>query len=275
MNNNTRDEQRTPNVIFYNAYGLDLAPDSARLLTFKKVCEQVPDIQIISDFGDWLYAAKGNDYSVLLYFNKPCGLFEVIVNHKTTSRFLGLGMHQPEKVWSNLGYHIQEDLGQKVTWSNGDAKIVAYYGNSEILNEIHYVIPEKVDTDSENTAWRELGFFNGGRGIIESTMIISGICFAEEDAVDNIIRFIKHEWKGDVPAGFWLVKSEADDANIRCPNCLGFDFKYKSVMDLIRIELDKTKSYPKCESKLFSLTPNDLFMQTQIETIHIKGLLKT
>jgi hypothetical protein len=259
---------------YYLAHGLNLAPDAARKLLFEEACKQVTGLKVLSDRGDWVEAAKGEDYSVLLYFNKTGGLFEATISPSTTSGFLGMGMPQPEQVWTKLGYRLQEDLSNKVTWTNGDAKIVAYYGRPGSLNEIHYVIPEKPTTpQAEAAAWRELGFFGGGRGCIESARQVGGMCYADEDAVNRIIRFTKDEWKGTLPQGFWLVKAEADDTSASCRHCLGHDSRHDAIWQTIIEAMEKSGSLPRCVSKPFRLAPNDLFAQTQIEIIHIKGLL--
>jgi hypothetical protein len=194
----------TPTVKHYDVYGLDLSADAARKLSFEQACKQVTGLRMLSDHGDWLEAANGEDFSVLLCFNKIGGLFETIINPRTKSGLLGMGKPQPEQVWSQLGYRLQEKLGEKVTWTNGDAKIVAYYERPGSLSEIHYVVPEKAENAAEQAAaWRELGFFSGGRGCVESARLVSGKCYADEDAVNSIIRYAKEEWKGSLPQGFW------------------------------------------------------------------------
>lgn len=270
----TRDVQATHNIAFYNAHGLDLTPENARKLAFEQAHKQAAGIHILSDHGDWLEAAKDEDYSVLLYFNKPYGLFEAIISYNTTSQFLGMGMPEPEKVWSQLGYIMKENLGQKVTWSNGDAKIVAYYGSSWRLSEIHYVVPEKTEAiDEEAANWREFSFFNGGQGCIMSAEVVSGNCYADTDAVDTIIRFAKKNWNGDIPQGFWLVKAEAFDTSSSCIYCLGIDSQYDDILRLIKVEMEKADLLPLCDMKPFRVNPKDFVEQALIDMIHIKGFL--
>jgi hypothetical protein len=265
----------TPSSKHYDAHGLDLSSDAARKLTFEQACKQVAGLRVLSDHGDWLEAAKDDDYSVLLCFNKNGGLFEAIISPRTNSRFLGMGMPQPEQVWSQLGYRLQENLGTKVMLTNGDAKIVAYYGPPGSLNEIHYVVPEgATNAEAEAAAWRELGFFGGGRGCVESAMFVSGKCYANEDAVNSIVRYVKEEWKGSLPQGFWLVKAEADDTSANCRYCLGYDSRHESIWQTVTEAMAKAGCLPQCASKPFHLPPYDLFMQTQIETIYINGLLE-
>jgi hypothetical protein len=262
------------NAKHYDAHGLDLSPDAARKLTFEQACKQVIGLRLLSDHGDWLEAAKDDDYSVLLCFNKNGGLFEAIISPRTNSRFLGMGMPQPEQVWSKLGYRLQENLGTKVRLTNGDVKIVAYYGGPGSLNEIHYVVPERAtNAKAEAAAWRELGFFGGGRGCVESAMFVSGKYYADEGAVNSIVRYVKEEWKGSLPQGFWLVKAEADDTSANCRYCLGYDSRHESSWQTVMAAMENAGCLPQCTSKLFRLSPNDFFMQTQIETIYIKGFL--
>jgi hypothetical protein len=258
----------------YSVHGLDLSPDAARILTFDQACKQVHGLRMLSDHNDWIEAARDDDYSVLLCFNKAGGLFEAIISPRTNSQFLGMGMPQPEKVWIELGYRLQENLGEKVRLSNGDARIVAHYGHSGCLNEIHYVVPEApTDAEADTAAWRELGFFSGGRGCVESAMVVAGECYSDEEAVNRIVRYVKEEWTGSLPQGFWLVKAEADDATGECRYCLGYDHRYESIWQAVMEAMEKAGHLPRCASKSFHLAPNDLFMQTQIETIYIKGLL--
>jgi hypothetical protein len=271
----TCDGQVPNSTVFYNAYGLDLSPENARKLSFELACRQVSDLHILSDNGDWLEAARGEDYSVILYFNKPYGLFEVIISNNTTSQFLGMGIPNPEKIWSLLGYHMQEDLGEKVTWSNGDAKIVAYYGNSGYLNEINYAITGKEAIDAEAANWRELSFFSGGRGCILSAEVISGNCYEDIDAVYTIIRFVKEKWKGDIPHGFWLVKAEAFDTSTGCPYCLGIDSQYENILRLIKAEMERADLLPLSDLKSFRVKSKDFMEQTLIDMIHIKGFLQS
>src|ERR1035438_7703164 len=82
----------------YDAHGLDLAPNAARELFFEQACGQVAGLGVLSKRGELIEAAKGEDYSVLLYFNKAGGLSEVVISSSTTSGFLGMGMPQPERV---------------------------------------------------------------------------------------------------------------------------------------------------------------------------------
>ena len=186
-----------------------------------------------------------------------------------------MGTPEPEKVWPELGYMLQEDLGQKVWFSNGDAKIVAHYARPGSLNEIHYVVPEKpTNAEAETTAWRELGFFGGGRGCVESAISVSGERWADEVAVIGIIRYVREDWKGSLPTGFWLVKAVADDADANCRYCLGHDSRHDNIWQAILAAMEEAGLLPRCESKPFRLPPNDLFMQTQIETIYIRGLLR-
>jgi hypothetical protein len=63
-----------------------------------------------------------------------------------------MGMPKYEQVWSQLGYRLQENLGPKATWSNGDAKIVAHYGHPGRLNEVHYVLPEEATNVTDNNS---------------------------------------------------------------------------------------------------------------------------
>ncbi len=263
-----------PTAKHYEVYGLDLAPDVARKLSFEQACKQVAGLRVFSDGEDRLGAAKGNDYNVLLHFKKAGGLFEAEINPSTTSGFLGMGAPEPERVWSQLGYRLIEDLGEKATWSNGDAKIVAYGSRSGKLSEIHYVVPDKpAKAEAEATAWRELGFFGGGRGCVESARLVTGKCYANEDAVNSILRYTKEEWKGSLPQGFWLVKAEVDDTSADCRYCLGYDSQHETIWQTVAAAMEKAGRLPQCVSKPFRLAPNDLFMQTQIETIYIKGLL--
>lgn len=264
----------TSSAKYYVAHGLDLAPDAARKLTFEGACEKVPGLRILSDHGDWLEAAKGDDYSVLLYFNKVGGLFEAIISSTSNSKFLGMGTPEPEKVWSELGYMLQEDLGQRVRFTDGDAKIVAQYARPGSLNEIHYIVPEDpTNAEAEATAWRELGFFGGGRGYVESAISVSGECWADETAVISIIRYVQDDWKGSLPTGFWLVKAVADDTNANCRYCLGRDSRHDNIWQAVLAAMEEAGCLPRCESKPFRLPSNDLFMQTQIETIYIRGLM--
>lgn len=263
-----------PAAKHYQVHGLDLTPDAARKLVFEQACKQVAGLQILEDRGDYVQAAKGADYSVLLYFNKTGGMFEAVISPNTASRFLGMGMPQPQQVWSQLGYRLQENLGQKATWTNGDAKIVAYYGRPGSLNEIHYVVPEKAAAaNAEAAAWRKLGFFGGGQGCVESAKMVSGRRYSNEEAVDGIIRYAKEEWKDSPPQGFWLVKAETKDTSSDWRYCLGCDSKHEGTWHAIMAAMQQAGFASQGESKAFRLRPHDLFAQTLIDTIHIRGFL--
>lgn len=258
----------------YDVHGLNLAPDAARKLQFEEACKQVAGLRMLSDHGDWLEAANGDDYSVLLNFNKTGGMFEAVISPRTTSGFLGMGMPQPEQVWSRLGYRLQENLGEKVTWTNGDAKIAAYYGRPGSLNEIHYVVPEKaISADADTPAWRELGFFGGGQGCIRNAVMVSGKCYADEEAVDSIIRYVKEDWKGCLPEGFWLAKAEAFDKSSGSPYCVGHDSQHEINWLEILTGMEREGRLPKSASRAFRLPAADFIGQTLIDIVHIKGLL--
>ena len=253
----------------YEVYGLDLSPDAARTLTFEQAAKQVAGLKM-SPSGA---ACLNDDYSVLLHFRKTGGLFAAEISADTTSGFLGMGRPQPEQVWTQLGYRLQEDLGQKVTWTNGDAKIEAHCGSGG-LNEIYYLVPEKaVDLDAEAAGWRELGYFGGGEGCIRNAMMVSGMCYAEEDAVDGMIRYVKEDWKGCLPQGFWLVKAEAYDKSTGSPYCLGHDGQFEIQWLEILADMEKEGRLLPCASRPFRVPSHDFIGQTLIDIVHIKGLL--
>lgn len=264
-------KEAEPSSKHYLVFGLDLSPSAARKLSFEQASKQVTGLKMVGDRGDWLESAKGDDYSVLLYFNKGGGLFEAVINPRTTVQFLGMNAPEPERVWSQIGYRKVEDLGQKITWTDGDAKIVGYYGRPGSLNEIHYVIPEKPATvaDEAAVAWRQLGFFGGGRGCVESARIVVGNAYSKETAVDNIIQYVKESWKEPLPQGFWLVK--ADDN--RSLYFLGYDVRHESIFQAVTAAMQKEGRALSELPHAFRLAPHELFDQTQIGPIHIFGVL--
>jgi hypothetical protein len=236
----------------------------------------VAGFHVLSDRGDWIETAVDDDYSALLYFNKAGGLFEAVISPDTKSGFLGMGTPQPERIWADLGYTLVEDLREKTTWTNGDARIIAYYGRPHWLNEIHYVVPEASDvTNDAALAWRELGFFGGGRGCIESAVTVTGRCYATKDAADGHVQYAKQQWSGSIPEGFWLVTAEVDDLRQDCRYCVAWDSRHDRIATDLSAALRGSGQLPDCKSKSFRLTPRDLFDQTQIDVVHIKGLLKT
>jgi ankyrin repeat protein len=132
----------TTGIKYYLAHGLNLAPHAASKLHFEEARKQVAGLEMLSDSDDNVEAAKGEDYSILLYFRKSGGLYRATVSSDTTSGFLGMGTPQPEQIWKQLGYRLLEDSGDTAKWSNEEAEIIAcYVGAGELLTEIHYFIP--------------------------------------------------------------------------------------------------------------------------------------
>jgi hypothetical protein len=125
---------------YYSVHGAIINPEKFTSFTFENATEKIEDLKMIYDRGDWFEAAKDNNYSLLMYFDKKSGLFEVVVSNKTKSGFLGMGGNDPEKVWDKLGYELRESIGKKSTWINENAKIVALYGGSDRVAEIHYSV---------------------------------------------------------------------------------------------------------------------------------------
>jgi hypothetical protein len=255
----------------YEFHGLDLSPEAARKLTFKQAAKQVPGLMLSPSGG----ACLNEDYSVVLHFKETGGLYAAVVSSDTTSHFLGMGLPKPEQVWMHLGYRLLEDLGERMTWTNSDAKIEAHC-SSGMLNEIYYFVSEKAgDFDAEATGWRELGFFGGGEGCLRNALMVSGRCYATEEATDGIIRYVKEDWKEDLPQGFWLVKAEAYDKSSGSPYCLGHDAQHEILWLEILAAMEKEGRLPPCASRPFRLPASDFIGQTLIDSVHIKGLSGT
>jgi hypothetical protein len=270
--NSNNTSTNIPIAKYYNAHGFDLSPNTVRKLTLDQVSNKYDGLR-----KNGTEVIINNDSTLLLYFTTSGQLFEAIISPRTTSQFLGMGMPQPEKVWAELGYRLQENLGGKVTWTNDDTKIVAYYSGSSdgYLNEIHYIIPEQpLKSEEETMLWRELGYFNGGDGCILRAYRVSGMCYADEISVKNLIKYVKEEWKSSLPQGFWLVEAEANDTSSTCRYWLGYDAQYETIWQEITSAIKNIGRLPQCISEPFSLRPNDLCSQTLVGDVHIRGFLK-
>jgi ankyrin repeat protein len=127
--------------------------------------------------------------------------------------------------------------------------------------------------EAEAARWRELGYFGGGDQCIRNALMVSGNCYVTEEAVDSIIRYVKEDWKGNLPQGFWLVKAEAYDKSSGIPYCLGHDGQFEIQWLEILADIEKEGRLPPCASRPFRLPARDFIGQTLIDIVHIKGLL--
>lgn len=127
---------------YYEIFGLDLSPDSARKLTYLQAQAKASALTNVCDRGDWCELSAKDDYSVLLRFNKTGGLFEAVVSSDSKTPFLGMCLPEPQKVWSALGYALEENLGVLSSWTNEDARIVVHARDSGQIEEIIYHVAQ-------------------------------------------------------------------------------------------------------------------------------------
>jgi hypothetical protein len=108
---------------------------AAASLSVDVALQALNDLRVLQDHGDWVETAlcgdKREDFSVQLYFNKPVGLFEVIVSFKSHIDFLGLNTLSPEVVWRSIGYTLEQKKSDISWFHDGVSELMACYGRVE------------------------------------------------------------------------------------------------------------------------------------------------
>jgi len=199
--------------------GLDVSPDAAGELSFESIKALWPDFRIVSDNKDWLQCARGEEYSTLFNINKPKGLFEIIINDRARSDFLGIKSQNPEDLWMSHGFRMYENAQRSARFTDGRVRLLARYGSRtggvHGVTELNYVIVTKDDAKpapARRGTWVSLGsrdyarilYFDNEKERNEAFLIITSnfdcLHIEKRDAMNDRVMY-----------PFWLVVSASDD----------------------------------------------------------------